>query len=187
MGVILTQSRGPLLSFVVSLLPLLLMKPAIRKHHIVIFMIFVIMLTSFIVMMNFEYILFNRFESAYQQSFIRFGIWVHTLDMVKLHPFFGWGFGQELNFINSLNAPVRTTHSLYLSTLLKGGILGLLLLGAVLVYGLCMAKTHMAHQQGFEASLFLFMIFFLHHSRHVCHRQSRRNLVPVLVSLGGDT
>ncbi|WP_213992473.1 O-antigen ligase family protein [Sodalis sp. dw_96] len=159
-GVILTQSRGPLLSFVVSLLPLLLLKPAIRKHHIVIFLIFIIMLASFIVMMNFEYILFNRFETAYQQSFIRVGIWVHTLDMVKIHPFFGWGFNKELNFINSLNDPVKTTHSLYLSALLKGGVVGLFLLGGVLSYGLCMAKKHLTHRQGFEASLFLFMIFF---------------------------
>ncbi|TCL05562.1 O-antigen ligase family protein [Sodalis ligni] len=159
-GVILTQSRGPLLSFVVSLLPLLLMKPAIRKQHIVIFLIFIIMLASFIVMMNFEYILFNRFETAYQQSFIRVGIWAHTLDMVQIHPFFGWGFNKELHFLNSLNAPVKTTHSLYLSTLLKGGIAGLFLLGGVLSYGLYMAKKHLADRQGFEAALFLFMIFF---------------------------
>ncbi len=159
-GLILTQSRGPLLSFVVSLLPLLLMKPVIRRQHIVIFIIFIIMLVSFIVMMNFEYILFNRFETAYQQSFIRLGIWVHTLDMVKIHPFFGWGFNKELSFISSINQHITTTHSLYLSTLLKGGILGLFLLGAVLVYGLCMAKRHMVNRQGFEASLFLFMILF---------------------------
>ena len=160
MGLILTQSRGPLLSFVVSLLPLLLIKPSIRKHHIVIFLIFIIMLASFIVMMNFEYVLFDRFETAYQQSFIRLGIWAHTLDMVKIHPFFGWGFDKELDFISSVNAHIRTTHSLYLSTLLKGGIVGLLLLGAVLAYGLCLVKKHLTQQQGFEASIFLFMLLF---------------------------
>ncbi|MGL9774285.1 MAG: hypothetical protein ACR5LG_11105 [Sodalis sp. (in: enterobacteria)] len=29
--------------------------------------------------------------SGYQQSFIRFGIWRHTLELVAQKPFFGWG------------------------------------------------------------------------------------------------
>ncbi|MEA9392333.1 O-antigen ligase family protein [Acerihabitans sp. TG2] len=160
LGLMLTQSRGPLLSFIVSLLPLLLIKPALRKHHIIIFLMFIVMLASFIMMMNFEYVLLYRFESAYQQSFIRLGIWIHTLDMVKIHPFLGWGFDKELSFVSSINEHVTTTHSLYLSTLLKGGIIGLLLLAAVLAYGLSIAKKHLSNGQGFEASLYLFMIFF---------------------------
>lgn len=159
-AILLTQSRGPLLSLVVALLPLLLLKPAIRKHHILIFSCFLVLLIAFVVMMNFEFILLNRFEDAYQQSFIRFGIWLHTLDLIRMHPVFGWGFDKELQFVSSIQQHITTTHSLYLSTLLKGGLVGFLLLFTVLMYGLYMAWRHLICRHYFEASLFLFMIFF---------------------------
>ncbi|WP_170975461.1 O-antigen ligase family protein [Martelella alba] len=159
-GILLTQSRGPLLSLVVALMPLLFLKPAIRRHHILIFTGFLVFLIAFIFLSNFESILFNRFENAYQQSFIRFGIWLHTLDLVSIHPFFGWGFDKELHFTSSIQEQITTTHSLYLSALLKGGLVGFLLLFAVLMYGVVMAWRQCLQRQYYEAALFLFMLFF---------------------------
>ncbi len=39
-------------------------------------------------------------------------------------PWLGRGFGYELNFINYSGEHITTTHSVYLGSLLKGGIIG---------------------------------------------------------------
>lgn len=80
-------------------------------------------------------VLSARIEKSYSQSFIRFGIWEDTLSYVQQRPWFGWGFAQELNFVNAIGQRVHTTHRLYLATLLKGGTVGELLLLTVIVYG----------------------------------------------------
>lgn len=157
---LLTQSRGPLFSLIVALAPLmLLIKRLHRKDWLILgFLLAAIVLA--IIFSNGYSVLAERIQNSYSQSFVRFGIWENALSYVQQKPWFGWGFGQEINFVNEIGQRIHTTHSLYFATLLKGGIVGGLLLLAVIVYALYMGWQHIKANQALEASMFLFGLMF---------------------------
>ncbi|WP_455814940.1 O-antigen ligase family protein [Pseudomonas graminis] len=159
-AILLTQSRGPLFSLIVALAPLvLLIKRLHRKDWLIIGLILVAIALA-LVFSNGYNVLIERIHSSYSQSFIRFGIWENALSYVQQKPWFGWGFGQEIDFVNEIGQRVHTTHSLYFATLLKGGIVGGLLLLSVIVYALYMGWQHIKANQTLEASMFLFALMF---------------------------
>lgn len=159
-GILLTQSRGPLLAMVCALAVLFLFRPAIRPRHLLGFSLLVLVVLAFLIATHFGDIFLGRVEDAYGQSFVRFGIWRHALSLIQQRPLAGWGINQSLSFINSLGDPITTTHSLYLGTLLKGGIVGLLLLLLLIAHALVMAKRQLDRHQGLEGALFLLAIGF---------------------------
>lgn len=159
-GILLTQSRGPLLSLIISCIPLLLLFKRVHLSHVFITGLIVIAISLLIILSSADHILLNRLEESYSQSYIRFGIWENALSYVRQKPWFGWGFNQEIDFVNEIGQRVRTTHSLYFATLLKGGVVGGLLLLSVIVYGLYMAWTQIKANQSLEASMFVFSLMF---------------------------
>ncbi len=157
-GMLLTQSRGPLLSLFVACIPLLVFK-RIRLSHLLIIMISITAIVLIVAFANADLIL-RRIEMSYSQSFIRFGIWENALGYIQQKPWFGWGFNKELDFVNSIGQRVHTTHSLYVATLLKGGIVGGLLLLSVIAYGLFMGWQQIKEGHALETSMFLFSLLF---------------------------
>ncbi|MBP2153244.1 O-antigen ligase family protein [Erwinia rhapontici] len=159
-AMLLTQSRGPLFSLVVALAPLvLLLKHLQRKDWLIIGAILVILALAMVFSNGYD-VLSARIDKSYSQSFTRFGIWENALSYIQQKPWFGWGFSQELDFVNAIGQRVHTTHSLYFATLLKGGIVGGLLLLAVIVYGFYMGWLQIKANQALEASMFLFGVMF---------------------------
>lgn len=159
-AILLTQSRGPLFSLIVALAPLLLLIKRLHRKDWLIIALLLMAIILAIIFSNGYNVLLHRIESSYSQSFIRFSIWEDALSYVQQKPWFGWGFGQEINFVNEIGQRVHTTHSLYLATLLKGGVVGGVLLLMVIVYGAYMAWQHFKAHRALEASMLLFSLLF---------------------------
>ena len=133
---------------------------AIRGRHLLAVALIGVGVSALLFITRFGDIFLQRMASSYQQSFIRFGIWRHTLELAAQKPFFGWGLDKQLSFVNLLGETVTTTHSLYLAALLIGGACGMLLLALVILYGIIMAKRQCDRHQGLEGALFLFAAGF---------------------------
>lgn len=159
-AMLLTQSRGPLFSMIVAMAPLVLLLKRIHRRDWLIIGLLLVALAIAIVLSNGYDVLFTRVKDSYSQSFVRFGIWENALSYIQQKPWFGWGFNQELDFVNAIGQRVHTTHSLYFATLLKGGIIGGVLLLAVIVYGFYMGWLQIKANQALEASMFLFGVMF---------------------------
>ncbi|WP_421507793.1 O-antigen ligase family protein [Erwinia rhapontici] len=159
-AMLLTQSRGPLFSMIVALVPLVLLLKRIHRRDWLIIGLLLFALAIAIVLSNGYDVLFTRVKDSYSQSFVRFGIWENALSYIQQKPWFGWGFSQELDFVNAIGQRVHTTHSLYFAALLKGGIVGGLLLLAVIIYGFYMGWLQIKANQALEASMFLFGVMF---------------------------
>ncbi|MTD28881.1 O-antigen ligase family protein [Erwinia sp. J316] len=159
-AILLTQSRGPLFSLIIALAPMmLLIKRLHRKDWLIIGLILLAIGLGMVYTNSFD-VLIARIQNSYSQSFVRFGIWENALSYIQQKPWFGWGFGQELNFVNEIGQRVHTTHSLYFSSLLKGGIVGGLMLLVVIGYGFYLGWQHIKAHQALEASMFLFVLLF---------------------------
>lgn len=159
-AMLLTQSRGPLFSMVVALAPLVLQLKRLHRKDWLIIVLMLIALALAMVFSNGYDVLLSRIQKSYSQSFIRFGIWENVLTYVQQKPWFGWGFGQEINFVNEIGQRVHTTHSLYFASLLLGGIVGGVLLLTVVGYGFYMGWQQIKSSQALEASMFLFTVIF---------------------------
>jgi len=159
-GILLTQSRGPLFSLIISCIPLVLLFKRVHLSHLFITGLIVLVISLLIIFSSTDHILLNRLEESYSQSYIRFGIWENALTYVQQKPWFGWGFNQQINFVNEIGQRVHTTHSLYIATLLKGGVAGGILLLSVIGYGLYMAWRQIRANQSLEASMFVFSLMF---------------------------
>ena len=159
-GLLLTQSRGPLFSLCAALLPLLLLFKRQYISHVAIGAGILVLLTLALIFSHVDHILVARIDSSYTQSFTRFGIWQEGLRLIAQKPWFGWGLHQQLDFVNDLGNRVHTTHSLYIAALLKGGIVGFIALLTVTGYGLYMGWQQIKQKQALEACMFLFTLFF---------------------------
>lgn len=159
-GLLLTQSRGPLLALFASSFLLFAQYKHIHLRQILAVIASVLFIGLFCYCSGYGGEYYERLIDAYQQSFVRFGIWQHTLNLIEQHPWFGWGFDKTILFRNSLGAMVTTTHSVYLGTLLKGGVAGLLLLAMMSVTGLLCAWRRFHSAMTLEAMLYLFSLMF---------------------------
>lgn len=159
-AMLLTQSRGPVLALAIALLPLLLRFHKGHTRHLLIAAALFIAIAFLAWFTHYSDELIARIVASYQQSFVRFGIWSHTLEVALQKPWFGWGFDKNLMFVNSIGQHIHTTHSIYFSSLLKGGFVGLFILLAMIAYGLYRARLHFKHGQELEACLFCFSLLF---------------------------
>lgn len=159
-GLLLTQSRGPLLALIVSSFLLFAKYKHIHLRHMLSTVACFILIGLFFYFTGYGSEYSQRLIDAYQQSYVRFGIWHHALELAEQKPWFGWGFDKTLSFTNSLGAVVTTTHSVYLGTLLKGGIAGLILLAAVMAAGLGCAWRRFHEAMALEAMLYCFSLMF---------------------------
>lgn len=157
--IVLTQSRGPLIALAVGLVMTTPYHHLSKKN---------LLATAVVILLTFVAIAFSpqgemllaRFGELYQQGFVRMSIWRHSLGLIEQAPFFGYGFDKQLNFLNYTGELIHTTHSLYLGALLKGGMVGFVLLAALLSYGVRLAYQHLRSGRRLEAALYLFMLVF---------------------------
>lgn len=156
---LLTQSRGPVLSLLIALIITFPYKH-FKLKHLAYFLFVLIGMGMAIYFTEMGQQLVARFEEMYVQSFLRLSIWNHTFDLVKQAPYFGYGFNYELDFTNYSGEQIHTTHSLYWGALLKGGIVGLGMLLAVLSYCGVLATRHLRNGRQLEAGLFIFALLF---------------------------
>lgn len=156
---LLTQSRGPVLSLLIALM-VTLPYNHLKLKHFAYFLLVLFTLSLTIILTELGSLLITRFQEMYVQSFLRLSIWHHTFDLVKQAPYFGYGFNYELDFTNYSGEHIHTTHSLYWGTLLKGGIVGLGALLAVLSYCGFLAIQHLHNGRRLEAGLFIFALLF---------------------------
>ncbi|ENG6109356.1 O-antigen ligase family protein [Serratia liquefaciens] len=156
---LLTQSRGPVLSLLIAMLVVLPYKH-LRLKHVACFFIALIAIGITIFSSEIGQLVLARFEEIHVQSFLRFSIWLHTFDLVSQAPYFGYGFNSELAFTNYSGENITTTHSLYLGSLLKGGLVGLGMLFAVLGYSCMLTLRRRRNGMRLEAALFIFMLLF---------------------------
>ncbi|TDN48506.1 O-antigen ligase [Buttiauxella sp. JUb87] len=159
-SLLLTQSRGPLIAFTAAFVLLFIVNPSYKIKHILYGVAIIVTILALVFLTSFHHIFIDRLESTYQQSFIRFGIWENTLEIAKEKPIFGWGYDKSLVFVNSIGQNISTTHTIYLSSFLKGGIVGFILLMSVIGYGLLQLRKHIRVQQKTEASIFIFALIY---------------------------
>lgn len=159
-SLLLTQSRGPLIAFIAAFVLLFIVNPSYKIKHIFYGIAIIAAIMALIFLTNFHHIFIDRIESSYQQSFIRFGIWKHALEVASEKPIFGWGYDKNLVFVNSIGQNISTTHTIYLSSFLKGGIVGFTLFMCVIGYGLLQLRKHVRIQQKTEASIFIFSLIY---------------------------
>ncbi|CAI1192322.1 Lipid A core - O-antigen ligase and related enzymes [Serratia ficaria] len=156
---LLTQSRGPVLSLLIALFVTLPYRH-LRLKHIAYCLVALIVIGAAVLSSEMGQLLLARFEEMYVQSFLRLSIWRHTFELVSQAPYFGYGFNYELTFTNYSGEHIRTTHSLYWGALLKGGLVGLGMLLAVLSYCGMLAVRRLRDGMRLEAALFIFMLLF---------------------------
>lgn len=157
---LLTQSRGPFIAMIASLIILFHVRTMIRKHLIISATV-VIALVLILTYTEIGEQFLMRFEALHQQSGLRFSIWHHAFEEVKSNIWFGKGFAYDLNFINYSGEHITTTHSIYVGALLKGGIVGLSLFLIIAAYGLRCAWFKFFNNYRLEAALFLFSLIFM--------------------------
>lgn len=159
-SLILTQSRGPFIAFTAAFSLLFVVNPSYTKKHILYGIALLFIILSLVYFTDIFKNLILRLENSYNQSFIRFGIWKHALEVSLEKPIWGWGYDKSLAFTNSIGEKVTTTHTIYLSSLLKGGVVGFLLMMTLIGYGILQIKKHLQMQQKAEASIFIFSLIY---------------------------
>jgi O-antigen ligase len=157
---ILTQSRGPVLSLVVASTVAFLCKPTLNVKLLLGSVTILLLIGLALYFSGSVEIFINRAEEASRASAVRVGIWQHAIEIAKQKAIFGWGFNKELQFINGYGQTISTTHSLYLATFLKGGIVGLLLLAGMILYAARQSLRHLAADHKAEIAVIVFALMF---------------------------
>ncbi|HDC4442964.1 TPA: O-antigen ligase family protein [Enterobacter cloacae] len=157
---ILTQSRGPFLSMIVATIVAFLCKPKWNFKLLAGSLIVLLAIGSILYFSGFFDIFIKRAEESSRAGSVRFGIWLNAFEVAKQKMIFGWGFNKELEFINGYGQPVTTTHSLYLATFLKGGIVGLLLLLSMILFAGRQCLRHLAANHKAEIAVIVFALMF---------------------------
>ncbi|RHI01061.1 O-antigen ligase domain-containing protein [Enterobacter cloacae] len=157
---ILTQSRGPFLSMIVAAIVAFLCKPKWNFKLLAGSLIVLLAIGSILYFSGFFDIFIKRAEESSRAGSVRFGIWQHAFEVAKQKMIFGWGFNKELEFINGYGQPVTTTHSLYLATFLKGGVVGLLLLLSMILFAGRQCLRHLAANHKAEIAVIVFALMF---------------------------
>lgn len=156
----LTQSRGPLISCAIAFLFTLHAK-LLTPRNITAAAILVLIFAALLVFTPAGDLLLGRFEALGTQSGLRLSIWQHTLQEVASSIWLGRGFVFDLDFINYSGEHITTTHSVYLGALLKGGIVGLITLGFVILCGLVFASKKYFKDKRYETALFIYALIFM--------------------------
>jgi O-antigen ligase len=157
---LLTQSRGPLIALALALCCTLHLQVFTRRNLLAAIALVIVVALVFMLTPVGDMLL-ERFEELGTQSGLRLSIWHHTLMEVAGQPWLGRGIGYELNFINYSTEHITTTHSVYFGALLKGGIIGLLLLLAVIACGLWRAWRKRRDDSRYGLAMLMFALVFM--------------------------
>lgn len=158
-GLLLTQSRGPLIALFIALL--LTSHTGILTRRNFITAVITLGVTGVALSVSgLGSVVIDRFIELAMQVYLRLSIWQHSLQLISEAPFFGHGFDAQLHFTNYSGEFITTTHNLYLGTLLKGGVVGFIIMLLLIGYGLRCALHCVREGRRLEAALFLFMLIF---------------------------
>lgn len=157
---ILTQSRGPLLSLIVATTIAFLCKPKWNFKLLASSVSLLMVIGAALYFSGFLDVFIRRAEESSRAGFVRFGIWQHAFEVAKQKAIFGWGFDKELQFVNGFGQHVTTTHSIYFATFLKGGLVGLLLLFSMIGYAARQSLRHLAANHKAEIAVIVFALMF---------------------------
>lgn len=156
----LTQSRGPIIALAVAFICTLHLHVFTRRNVLIVAVLAMVLGLLFFFTPTGD-LLLARFEELGTQSGLRISIWHHTLEEVASQPWLGRGFDYELNFTNYSGEHITTTHSVYLGALLKGGIIGLALLLAVIAGGLWRAWSKQREDGRYRLAIFIYALIFM--------------------------
>lgn len=159
-GLLLTQSRNPLFSLILASLPLLLLFKKTNRYNLKFIVSILLAISLIVIFMYYNSSLFSRISQSYNSGFVRLGIWQNAFELFLQKPILGWGFGKNLDFINSLKQHITTTHSIYLAVLLKGGIVGMVTFLLMIGYSLKIAFSAFRKGYALECCLFIFALLF---------------------------
>lgn len=159
-GLLLTQSRGPLLALIIAIALVACVKPKWNIKFVFLGLVIILVLGISLYYSGFFEIFLKRLEQADKAGSVRFGIWQHAFEVAKERLFFGWGFNKELSFVNGFKQHVTTTHSLYFGVFLKGGLIGLALFLAMIVYAFRQCLRHLAADHKAEVAVLVFALVF---------------------------
>ena len=145
-----TQSRGPLIALCIALSTIFLIR-AHRKH-----LALSIILVGLLVASLIGYNALKNTAFIERQSGGRTEIWLAAFNQIKEHPIIGHGLANKTiyTYTNPYHQIERVghAHSLYLSTLIQGGIIGLaLLIGLIFVTlksSISLKEKHMDNRLG---------------------------------------
>lgn len=179
---LLTQSRGPIIALVLAV-GCTLHLHVFTRRNLLIAAALTVLVALLLVMTPVGDMLLARFEELGTQSGLRLSIWHHTLSEMVSQPWLGRGFSYELDFINYSGEHITTTHSVYMGALLKGGIVGLLLLLAIIACGLWQAWRKRHTDSRYSLAILFYALVFMA-SQDVYHQQSPGNLGAVLAAAG---
>ncbi|WP_061706730.1 O-antigen ligase family protein [Pseudenterobacter timonensis] len=159
-GLLLTQSRGPLLALLVSVGLVCCVKPKWNSKLAFMSLALVLIIGIGLYYSGFFEMILRRAEDSTRAGSVRLGIWQHAFEVAKERLFFGWGFNKELSFVNGFKQHVTTTHSLYFGVFLKGGLIGLALFLAMIVYAFRQCLRHLAADHKAEVAVLVFALVF---------------------------
>jgi O-antigen ligase len=157
---LLTQSRGPIIALVLAV-GCTLHLHVFTRRNLLIAAALAVLVALLLVMTPVGDMLLARFEELGTQSGLRLSIWHHTLSEMASQPWLGRGFSYELDFINYSGEHITTTHSVYMGALLKGGIVGLLLLLAVIACGLWQAWRKRHTDSRYSLAILFYALVFM--------------------------
>jgi O-antigen ligase len=157
---LLTQSRGPIIALVLAV-GCTLHLHVFTRRNLLIAAALAVLVALLLVMTPVGDMLLARFEELGTQSGLRLSIWHHTLSEMASQPWLGRGFSYELDFINYSGEHITTTHSVYMGALLKGGIVGLLLLLAVIACGLWQAWRKRRTDSRYSLAILFYALVFM--------------------------
>ena len=157
---LLTQSRGPIIALVLAV-GCTLHLHVFTRRNLLIAAALAVLVALLLVMTPVGDMLLARFEELGTQSGLRLSIWHHTLSEMASQPWLGRGFSYELDFINYSGEHITTTHSVYMGALLKGGIVGLLLLLAVIACGLWQAWRKRRSDSRYSLAILFYALVFM--------------------------
>ena len=157
---LLTQSRGPIIALVLAV-GCTLHLHVFTRRNLLIAAALAVLVALLLVMTPVGDMLLARFEELGTQSGLRLSIWHHTLSEMASQPWLGRGFSYELDFINYSGEHITTTHSVYMGALLKGGIVGLLLLLAIIACGLWQAWRKRHTDSRYSLAILFYALVFM--------------------------
>ena len=156
----LTLSRGPLISLFIALC--LLIRVTYISNRVLFITLFAILVFSGV--MHYYDIfekLVSRFTDVIYSGGVRMGIWQNAFDSVKEHLLLGRGVEYKLNFVNKLGQDIITAHSVYIGTLLKGGIIGFALFFLMIFTGLVSGIKQFILGERYGLAILVFMLVFI--------------------------
>lgn len=180
---LLTQSRGPIIALVLAV-GCTLHLHVFTRRNLLIAAALAVLVALLLVMTPVGDMLLARFEELGTQSGLRLSIWHHTLSEMASQPWLGRGFSYELDFINYSGEHITTTHSVYMGALLKGGIVGLLLLLAIIGLRAMAGVAQAPYRQPLQSGDPVLRAGVYGLAGDVYHQQSPGNLGAVLAAAG---